>query len=181
MYKFKDSGNLTKTIILGMLAEGQMHGYQIKKRIRQALGDSAEINFGSIYYGLRSLTEQGFVDHIRDEPGKGSPERSIYRITPKGRSQLKALIEQSLSDTASLLHPVEVGLHFMKHLPPSKVREILQRRYAELKELYEEALSQQTPPDETSPAGFIRGYRLYRLGAEVRWLKNLLPVLEEAD
>ena len=41
---------ITKTVILGMLAKGQMHGYEIKRRVKELLGESADINFGSIYY-----------------------------------------------------------------------------------------------------------------------------------
>ncbi|HUU28345.1 MAG TPA: PadR family transcriptional regulator [archaeon] len=178
MYKFKGSRIITKTVILGMLAQKQMHGYEIKKRISEALGESADINFGSIYYGLKSLTAQGFVDHIGDEPGKGSPERSIYRITPKGRQQLKVLVEKSLSDTGALLNPVEVGLSFMGGLPASRVREILTERYHRLKASYETALTEEARTDKSSWVGFIREYRLYHLGAEVHWLKNLLPKLE---
>ncbi len=179
MSKFKGSGDITRTIILGMLVEGQKHGYEIKKRIRNALGEAADINFGSIYYGLKSLTANGLVDHIRDEPGKGSPERSIYRITPKGRRKLANLLQRSLQEPDLPLHAVEVGLHFMDILPAGKVRDILAERYSMLKERYENALAGEAPADEPSRASFIREYRLYQLGAEVHWLKNLLPKLEK--
>jgi len=179
MSKFKGSGDISRTIILGMLSEGQKHGYEIKKRIRQALGEAADINFGSIYYGLRTLAANGFVDHIRDEPGKGSPERSIYRITPKGRRELVKLLQRSLQEPDSPLHAVELGLHFMDILPAGKFRESLTARYSMLKEVYEKALVEETPPDEPPWASHIREYRLYQLGAEVHWLKNLLPKLEK--
>jgi len=179
MPKFKGSGDITRSIILGMLAEGQKHGYEIKKRIRNALGEAADINFGSIYYGLKTLTVNGFVDHIRDEPGKGSPERSIYRITTKGRSELVKLIRRSLMEPDSPLHAVEVGLHFMDNLPAGDVQDILAGRYKTLSKRYENALAEQPPKDEPSWAFFIREYRLYKLGAEVHWLKNLLPKLKK--
>jgi DNA-binding PadR family transcriptional regulator len=177
MHKFKESGVLTQTIILGMLARKQMHGYEIKKRVKEALGESADINFGSIYYGLKSLTSKGLVNHIGNEPGKGSPERSIYRITPKGREHLKVLVERSLKDTSGALNPIEVGLSFMGNLTAARVRDIIAERYDMLKAEYEKALSAESPADEEAWARFIREYRLYRLGAEVHWLKNLVPRL----
>ncbi len=79
----------------------------------------------------------------------------------------------------SPLHAVEVGLHFMDILPAGKVRDILAERYSMLKERYENALAGEAPADEPSRASFIREYRLYQLGAEVHWLKNLLPKLEK--
>ena len=170
---------ITQSVILGMLAGGQMHGYEIRKRISRVLGPSAEINFGSIYYGLKSYVAKGWVDHLRDEPGKASPERSIYRITPAGRKHLKKLLESSLGDSGLPLSPMEVGLVFMKHLPEAQVREILGERYQTLKTTYDQALDQEPPAAESAPARFVREYRLYRLGAEVHWMKNLLPELEK--
>ena len=178
MSKFKVSGDISRTVILGMLAQRQMHGYEIKKRFGEALGESAEINFGSIYYGLKSLTDSGLVDHLRDEPGQGSPERSIYRITARGRSRLAELIEASLGQAAAPLHPLEVGLRFMDQLPPAKVGEIIAGRYAGLKRDYDSALAAEVPKDEPAWAAAVREYRLYRLGAEVLWLKNLLSTLK---
>ena len=169
---------ITQTVILGMLAGGQMHGYEIKKRIRWELGPSADINFGSIYYGLKTYVSRGWVDHIRDEPGKGSPERSIYRITPKGRKRLKKLLEINLGDTGVPLGCVEVALAFMNHLPEHRVKEILTERYEKLKACYEQSLEEEPPEGEPLGMRFVREYRLYRLGAEVHWMKNLLPMLK---
>jgi DNA-binding PadR family transcriptional regulator len=169
---------ITKTAILGMLAGGAMHGYEIKKRLGSQLGPSADINFGSIYYGLKTYVSNGWVDHIRDEPGKGSPERSIYRITPKGRKQLKKLLEKNLSHTDLPLNPVELGLTFMGNLPASRTKEILSERYEKMKASYDESLEQDPPEKESPSARFVREYRLYHLGAEVHWMKNLLPKLD---
>ncbi|MBN2290478.1 MAG: PadR family transcriptional regulator [Candidatus Glassbacteria bacterium] len=169
---------ITKTAILGVLAAGQMHGYEIKKRIRSLLGPSADINFGSIYYGLKTYVSKGWVDHIRDEPGKASPERSIYRITPQGRRQLKKLLEMSLADSTGPVSPVEVGLAFMSHLPADRAKQILGERYERLKASYEESLEREPPAGEPAHSRFVREYRLYLLGAEVHWMKNLLPMLK---
>ena len=169
---------ITQTVILGVLAGGQMHGYEIKKRIRRELGPSADINFGSIYYGLKTYVSKGWVDHIRDEPGKGSPERSIYRITSKGRKRLKKLLETNLGDTEVSLGCVEAALAFMDHLPADRVKEILTERYEKLKACYEESLDKEPPDREPLAARFVREFRLYRLGAEVHWMKNLLPKLK---
>ncbi len=182
MQQTKGSGMISRTIILGMLAQGQMHGYEIRKRILQSLGEAADINFGSIYYGLKSLADKGLVDFVGEEPGQGSPERSVYRITPKGLDHLQSLVEKSLADTSTILSPVEVGLRFLDSLPDGRVREVLDQRYRDLKAAYEQRLSQREGQGDGSSddwQSFIREYRLYLLGAEVHWLKNLLPRLQK--
>lgn len=177
MSRFKASGEITRTVILGTLASGQLHGYEIKKRIMETLGESADINFGSIYYGLKSLTDNGLVDHIRDEPGKGSPERSIYRITAKGRKALAELVENCISERRVPLQALEAGLNFMDRLARDKLKSILRERYENLNGIYEEELAQEQDGGMGDAARIIREYRLYQLGAEVHWLKNVLPTL----
>ena len=169
---------ITKTVILGMLAKGQMHGYEIKRRVKELLGESADINFGSIYYGLKSYVKKGWVDHLGDEPGKGSPERSIYKITAEGQNQLAVFLEKNLSNTQSPLSSFEVGLALAEYLPENRSLEILEKRYLDIKASYDKALSQDIPKNESKNEKFVREYRLYRLGAEVHWMKNLLPQLK---
>ncbi|MEA2062664.1 MAG: PadR family transcriptional regulator [Gemmatimonadota bacterium] len=171
---------VSKTLILGALAGGQMHGYEIRKQIIGKLGSRGTINFGSIYYGLKKYVSSGWVDHIRDEPGKGSPERSIYRITASGRRELKKQLEANLGDTDEPLGPLEAALTFMDRVDRGRAEEILTSRYRKLQAGYDQALAVEPPPGEAPGARGLREYRLYRLGAEMRWLKNLLPRLEEA-
>ena len=173
----KSSNLMTKTVILGSLSEGQMHGYEIKKRLQRELGETADINFGSIYYGLKSFVERGWVDHIRDESVKGNPERSIYRITASGKKQLREFIEMILCDISDSLQPVEAALNFMENLPEDRTRKLLEERYEQMKRLYDSALSLDPDPAENPRARLIREHRLYHLGAELIWLKHLLPRL----
>ncbi len=177
MSKFKGSGDITRTVILGTLATGQMHGYEIKKRIMAQLGESADINFGSIYYGLKSLTDNALVDHIRDEPGKGSPERSIYRITARGRKTLAGLVESCLAERKLPLLALEVGLNYLGRLDRDLVKKLLKERYETLNAQYEKELALEPDAGMAEEARIIREYRLYQLGAEVHWLKNVLSTL----
>ena len=75
---------------------------------------------------------------------------------------------------------MEIGLRYVDKLPGSKVRELIGTRYAELKELYEAELTAE-PTKEKIPAWetSVHDYRLYRMGAEVRWLKNQLAWLKK--
>ena len=40
-------------IILGLLIEGNLYGYDIRKRIGERLGEYTDVKFGSIYYALK--------------------------------------------------------------------------------------------------------------------------------
>jgi DNA-binding PadR family transcriptional regulator len=47
--------------ILGLLEEGDLHGYEIRRRLREHLGLLANVSFGSIYPALTRLEKSGAV------------------------------------------------------------------------------------------------------------------------
>jgi DNA-binding PadR family transcriptional regulator len=47
--------------ILGLLEEGDLHGYEIRRRLREQLGLLANVSFGSIYPALTRLEKSGAV------------------------------------------------------------------------------------------------------------------------
>jgi DNA-binding PadR family transcriptional regulator len=49
-------------LILGLLAEGPKHGYQIKKLMREISGRFTTIDTSSIYYPLTQLEKEGFLE-----------------------------------------------------------------------------------------------------------------------
>lgn len=57
--------------ILGLLEERDLHGYEIRRRLREQLGLLANVSFGSIYPALTRLEKAGAVvgtDNAADEP-----------------------------------------------------------------------------------------------------------------
>jgi len=49
----------TRLVILGLLRERPLYGYEIKHVIEDHMGDWTSIAFGSIYFALGKLTEIG--------------------------------------------------------------------------------------------------------------------------
>jgi DNA-binding PadR family transcriptional regulator len=47
--------------ILGLLEEGDLHGYEIRRRLREHLGLLANVSFGSLYPALTRLEKSGAV------------------------------------------------------------------------------------------------------------------------
>ena len=47
--------------ILGLLKEQQLHGYELKKRLTEALGPFSSVSFGSLYPALARLERAGAV------------------------------------------------------------------------------------------------------------------------
>jgi DNA-binding PadR family transcriptional regulator len=55
--------------ILGLLKESDLHGYELRRRLKDELGLSFSVSFGSLYPTLAKLTQEGAIEVIQ-ESGK---------------------------------------------------------------------------------------------------------------
>jgi len=76
------------TVILSLLAESPMHGYELIRTIRDRTGGIFEFGDGTIYPLLYGLRDKGLVKS-ESEIADGGRLRKIYRLTPAGRAALK--------------------------------------------------------------------------------------------
>jgi DNA-binding PadR family transcriptional regulator len=149
--------------ILGLLHEQEMHGYEIRRRLRDELGLFANISFGSLYPALSRLEKAGSVS-VTEETGSGprpSPmpftgslsgeraglrvrmaassrgsrrARKVYRITEAGRRHFDQLLQARDPNGADEARSFSLRLAFARHLAPQARLALLERRRAELAE-----------------------------------------------
>src|SRR5580700_9907800 len=75
-------------LILRIVALGPNHGYAIAQRIQQISRDVLQVQQGSLYPALHRLENRGFLAATWKASETGR-EAKFYRLTPKGRAQLK--------------------------------------------------------------------------------------------
>jgi PadR family transcriptional regulator len=75
-------------LILQVVAAGAIHGYAIVQRLQLISRDVVQVPQGSLYPALHRLENRGLLtaDWKMSDTGR---EAKFYRLTPKGRSQLK--------------------------------------------------------------------------------------------
>ena len=75
-------------LILKVIALGPVHGYAIAQRLQQVSRDVVQVPQGSLYPALHRLENRGLLtaDWKMSDTGR---ESKFYRLTPKGRKQLK--------------------------------------------------------------------------------------------
>ena len=56
--------------ILGLLKEQELHGYELKKRLVDALGPFSSVSFGSLYPALARLQRAGAVEALEEQPSQ---------------------------------------------------------------------------------------------------------------
>ena len=75
-------------VILHVVAAGPIHGYALAHRIRLISRDLLQIQQGSLYPALHRLENRGLLTAEWKEAESGR-DAKFYRLTPKGRAQLK--------------------------------------------------------------------------------------------
>ncbi|PKO14362.1 MAG: hypothetical protein CVU39_15105 [Chloroflexi bacterium HGW-Chloroflexi-10] len=55
---------IVRLVILGLLRDRPLYGYEIKQVIEEHMSDWTSIAFGPIYFALDKLVEKGFVKKI---------------------------------------------------------------------------------------------------------------------
>jgi len=77
----------TRLIILGALHRGDLHPYEIKRRLQAAMVECyLDVDVGTLYYAIRQLEKDGSIVAAAQERVARGGVRTIYRITPKGRA-----------------------------------------------------------------------------------------------
>jgi DNA-binding PadR family transcriptional regulator len=84
----------TRFVILGLLQEEDLSGYDIKKSINIRMSFFWQESYGQIYPELSKLKEEGLIEQsLSEASGKAKIEKIKYRITPEGSQALKRWME----------------------------------------------------------------------------------------
>ena len=112
--------------ILGLLKEGSMHGYQLKKRLSETLGSFWQVSYGSLYPALKRLQRQGAVEMTF--PGRTSVGGRTSTGSPqKGEEMFRDLLERA-GHEATEDNGFSVRLAFFQYLKPETRIRLLERR-----------------------------------------------------
>jgi DNA-binding PadR family transcriptional regulator len=157
--------------VLAMLAKEPAHGYQLRARLREALGPVGEgMNDGQIYVTLTRLEKAGLVT-AEQEPGlPDRPDRKVYGLTPAGQQRVTewlAEVSWPKPDLAEfhlkLIAAAAAGLADPLTIVDRQRRELLRR----LGDAQRAALAE---PEGSEAALLLEGIVL-RMQADLAWLE----------
>jgi PadR family transcriptional regulator PadR len=75
-------------LILRIVALGPLHGYGIAQRLQQISRDVLQVQQGSLYPALHRLEKRGLLTSAW-KPSETGRDAKFYRMTAKGKAQLK--------------------------------------------------------------------------------------------
>ena len=171
-------------VILSLLVEQPMHGYQIESQITlRNMRAWTDLSTSSIYYILRKLEEKGLIKK-KPEKGSASSERpkNVFQVTENGQSTWKEATIGALSKPKITYTNFLMGLHNLWNIPPAEALDAvtayrdwlesdLQRQRNDQGELEEMELSK-FPLDVLFDYSYVLGE------AELSFLAELITRLE---
>ncbi len=186
---------------MGLLEERELHGYEIRRQLRDGLGLLANVSFGSLYPALARLEAAGAVEAAeilggsegaptpptgslsgewavlrarRHAGGRGRKSRKVYRITEIGRQTFAEL----LAGTGTVDDARSFGLRlaFARHLPPQARLGLLERRRAQLVQRLGEVRAATGEQELDVYARSVVEHTAEGVAQDIRWLDQLIEV-----
>jgi PadR family transcriptional regulator, regulatory protein PadR len=77
----------TSLLLLQLLEERDMYGYELVKELEKRSGNEFSVKEGTLYPALHKLEKQEYIECYWQEQEKG-PARKYYRITEAGKDML---------------------------------------------------------------------------------------------
>ena len=161
---------MQQEVVLAMLAKEPAHGYELRARLRQALGPLGEaLNPGQVYVTLTRLEKAGLVTSERAEGLADRQDRKVYALTPDGQQRVAEWLAEvswpkpDLAEFHLKLVAAAAGLADPLSIVDTQRRELLRR----LRAAQRAALAE----PEGSDAGLLLEGIVLRLQADLRWLE----------
>lgn len=162
---------MQQEVILALLAKEPSYGYQLRARLRDALGPLGDaMNDGQVYVTLARLEKAGQVAVERAPGMPDRPDRKMYALTAAGQQRVTewlAEVSWPKPDLAEfhlkLLAAAAARLADPVAIVDAQRRELLRR----LRDAQRAAMAE---PRESEAALLLEGIVL-RLQADLRWLE----------
>jgi DNA-binding PadR family transcriptional regulator len=158
-------------VVLALLAKEPSHGYQLRGRLRQALGPLGDaMNDGQIYVILGRLEKAGLVTAEQSAGLPDRPDRKVYVLTAEGQERVADWLTEvswpkpDLTEFhLKLVAAAAAGIADPLAIVDAQRRELLRR----LRDAQRAAIDEQAG----SAAALLLEGIVLRLQADLRWLE----------
>ena len=163
-----------KLLLLGLLRNQEMHGYQLNDFIDAFLAVCVDVKKPTAYYLLNKMHEDGWIA-VEEQQEGNRPMRRIYSITPLGEIAFEELLRNNLGSYAPVQFSSDIGLAFMDALS-DEARDILlsQRR----DELAQQLATVEAIPEHPGNFQLMIEHQMRHLQTELDWLDDIIACLQ---
>jgi PadR family transcriptional regulator AphA len=105
--------NPAEYLILGALAGGPLHGYDLYQYLEEHLGRIWTLGRSQTYALLSRMEQAGLVAHERQAQEK-RPDRKVFSLTPTGRKKVSLWVKTPVNHVRDLRLEFLAKIHFLK-------------------------------------------------------------------
>ena len=179
--KEKDEARLTTAdlVLLSLLAERPMHGYQANAElVRREVQDWAGISRPQVYYSLEKLARLGMLRKAADKAEAEGPERQVCAVTARGMEALADALERedwtTQRERPAFLTWMALSWQARRGVVGKQLkrrREFLQKEFVREKETLESVLKEVGHPYHE--AVWMISLMIAEFEAELKWIKKV--------
>lgn len=164
-----------KFAMLGILAEKDLHGYELKSSFDEKVGDFWSLNYGQIYSTLDRLEKEDLVTYDRQIQDR-RPDRKIYSITPKGREALQEWLASPVNRVRALRDEFFIKLVFMDKNSLGPILELIEKQKAlylrQMNRLTHQKVALKKGPKDADSltTELLMDAGLFHAEADIKWL-----------
>ncbi len=167
---------INQLLLLGILMEGKMHGYQLNDYVKHAMSLYTDIKKSTTYFVLDQLEKKGYVSHEIEREGK-RPERRVYEITKKGKVHFYELLRECISGYTPTHLSEDIGVAFMDKLKASEVKELLETKKQKIKS---ELSKFNGMKDHGGNLKYVIDHSLAYLNADLKWVNSIVKDIKKS-
>ena len=162
--------------LLGLLSQGPLHGYELRKRMSAIYGPFRALSFSVLYPQLRKMLEANLIEEsFADAGGLSRRPRIVYDLTAKGKERFSNLM-QSASPDSFEDEGFEVRFAFFGPTPRNNRVRILEGRHRRLVEKAEIVRKDLAKIPEGIDTYLVewRRHSLESAEREIAWLEEMI-------
>jgi DNA-binding PadR family transcriptional regulator len=118
-------------LILGVLHRGNLHPYEIKRRLKKAMVECyTDVDVGTLYYAIRQLAKDGFIAAVARQRVARGGMRTVYGITVTGRRRFQDRLRAQFEAEGSVADTLYGAMLFLHLCHMQTIAELLRNKIA---------------------------------------------------
>ncbi|OIJ90256.1 PadR family transcriptional regulator [Streptomyces colonosanans] len=158
----------TRHVLLGLLAAGPSHGYDLKRRHDEQFPQARPLAYGQVYTTLQRLVRDGLAE-VEGTDSEGGPERTLYRSTDAGAHELTRWAGEVMPPAPFVTNEIfaKVVVSILASGDPAAY--LTAQRAAHMARM-RELTAVKTAPGTDLATALSADYALNHLDADLRWM-----------
>jgi DNA-binding PadR family transcriptional regulator len=169
-------GETIELAVLGLLHEGPMHGYELRKRLNLMLGWGRVLSYGSLYPALKKMLRAQLIEEVASTATTVTRRpRIVYQLTDAGLREFERLMAE-VGPTAWEDDNFDIRFAFFSRTDMEIRLRVLEGRRSRLQERLERVQGQlaMTQKEVDRYAVELQRHGVESVEREVRWLSELI-------